>query len=211
MDTDSFSVAAALLPEYLGQHVLLSMSAIALGATVSLPLGIACARSRAFRGPILGAAGALQTIPGLALLALFYPILLALSSVTERAFGWRIPALGFVSTIIPVFARRPMFGHDAVVMSLIATGFLAFGLCFEIPVVLLILVLVGVVTPAQLAESRRYAIVGAFVVAAFLTPPDAVSMLMLAIPMCVLYELGIIGARVLTRSQHEERPDASGT
>ena len=89
--------------------------------------------------------------------------------------------------------------------------FLAFGLCFEIPVVLLILVLVGVVTPAQLAESRRYAIVGAFVVAAFLTPPDALSMLMLAIPMCVLYELGIIGARVLTRSQHEERPDTTGT
>jgi len=89
--------------------------------------------------------------------------------------------------------------------------FLAFGLCFEIPVVLLILVLVGVVTPAQLAESRRYAIVGAFVVAAFLTPPDALSMLMLAIPMCVLYELGIIGARVLTRSQPEQRSDATGT
>jgi len=89
--------------------------------------------------------------------------------------------------------------------------FLAFGLCFEIPVVLLILVLVGMVTPAQLAESRRYAIVGAFVIAAFLTPPDALSMLMLAIPMCVLYELGIIGARILTRSQPEQSSDATGT
>ncbi len=89
--------------------------------------------------------------------------------------------------------------------------FLAFGLCFEIPVVLLILVVVGVVTPAQLVESRRYAIVASFVAAAFLTPPDALSMLMLAIPMCVLYELGIIGARFLIKPQTEHRPDPTGT
>jgi sec-independent protein translocase protein TatC len=88
--------------------------------------------------------------------------------------------------------------------------FFAFGLCFEIPVILLIFVAIGVVTPAQLAASRRYAIVAAFVVAAFFTPPDALSMLMLAIPMCLLYELGIVGARLLVAPRAENRSDATG-
>jgi len=83
--------------------------------------------------------------------------------------------------------------------------FLAFGLCFEVPVVLVILVAVGVVTPTQLAGSRRYAIVGAFIVAAIFTPPDVLSQTMLAVPMCLLYELGIIGARMLVRQPLAER------
>lgn len=86
--------------------------------------------------------------------------------------------------------------------------FLSFGLCFEVPVVLVILVSLGVVTPAQLADSRRYAIVGAFVVAAVLTPPDVLSQLMLALPMCLLYELGIIGARTLTRRDRSPQAPA---
>ncbi len=72
--------------------------------------------------------------------------------------------------------------------------FLAFGASFELPVALVILVLLGWVTPQQLRESRGYAIVGVFVVAAVITPPDVVSQLMLAIPMCALYEIGIIAA-----------------
>lgn len=75
--------------------------------------------------------------------------------------------------------------------------FLAFGLCFELPVALVILVLMGWVTPAQLRESRGYAVVGIFVIAALITPPDAISMLLLAIPMCLLYEAGILAARLL--------------
>lgn len=75
--------------------------------------------------------------------------------------------------------------------------FLAFGVCFELPVALVILTLMGWVTPKQLAESRGYAIVGVFVIAAVITPPDVVSQLMLAIPMCLLYEVGIIAAKWL--------------
>jgi sec-independent protein translocase protein TatC len=75
--------------------------------------------------------------------------------------------------------------------------FLAFGLSFELPVALVILALLGWVTPAQLREWRGYAIVGIFVLAAIITPPDVVSQLMLAIPMVVLYELGIVAARLL--------------
>ncbi len=77
--------------------------------------------------------------------------------------------------------------------------FLAFGLCFEVPVALVILVAIGVVTPEQLVKSRSYAIVGAFVIAAVLTPPDVISQLLLAVPMCLLYEVGIVFARLVAR------------
>ncbi|KGM53679.1 preprotein translocase subunit TatC [Lysobacter arseniciresistens ZS79] len=75
--------------------------------------------------------------------------------------------------------------------------FLAFGASFELPVALVIATLLGWVTPAQLRESRGYAVVGIFIVAAVITPPDVVSQLMLAVPMCVLYELGIVASRWL--------------
>lgn len=80
--------------------------------------------------------------------------------------------------------------------------FFAFGASFELPVAMVILVLLGWVTPQQLRDGRGYAVVGIFVLAAVLTPPDVVSQLMLAIPMCVLYELGIHASRwLLPRDQ----------
>ncbi len=77
--------------------------------------------------------------------------------------------------------------------------FLAFGASFELPVALVILVLLGWVTPDQLRAGRGYAIVGIFVLAAVITPPDVISQLLLAVPMCLLYEAGIIAARLLDR------------
>ena len=77
--------------------------------------------------------------------------------------------------------------------------FFAFGFSFELPVAMVILVLLGWVTPQQLRDGRGYAVVGIFVVAAVLTPPDVVSQLMLAIPMCLLYEVGILGSRWFVR------------
>jgi sec-independent protein translocase protein TatC len=77
--------------------------------------------------------------------------------------------------------------------------FLAFGISFELPVALVILVMLGWVTPAQLSEWRGYAIVGIFIVAAIITPPDVISQLLLAIPMCLLYEAGIIAAKLVGR------------
>lgn len=79
--------------------------------------------------------------------------------------------------------------------------FLAFGAAFEVPVVVVLLVLMGVVNTAKLVEARRYVIVGAFVVAAVVTPPDAASQFMLALPMCLLYEVGILVGRLLERRQ----------
>ena len=84
-------------------------------------------------------------------------------------------------------------------LSFVMTMFLAFGVAFEVPVALVVLVKMGVVTVEKLKEWRSYFIVGAFIVAAVVTPPDVVSQLALAIPMCLLYELGILAARFVSR------------
>ncbi len=76
--------------------------------------------------------------------------------------------------------------------------FFGFGLTFEVPVVEMLLVKLGMVTTQQLRDARRYVIVGAFVVAAVLTPPDVLSQFMLAVPLCLLYELGIFLAGFIT-------------
>jgi sec-independent protein translocase protein TatC len=76
---------------------------------------------------------------------------------------------------------------------------LAFGCAFEVPVVVVILVRMGIVSIEKLRSIRPYAIVGAFVIAAIVTPPDVVSQLALAIPMCLLFELGLIMAPVFVR------------
>ena len=79
--------------------------------------------------------------------------------------------------------------------SFVITMFLAFGITFEIPIVVILLVRVGLVSVEKLREARPYVIVGAFVVSAVITPPDVLSQFMLAVPMCILYEAGIILAR----------------
>jgi len=73
--------------------------------------------------------------------------------------------------------------------------FLAFGVTFEMPVAVIILVRSGVVRLEKLREWRPYVIVGAFVIAAVVTPPDVLSQFMLAVPMCLLYEVGLFLAR----------------
>ncbi|NQE60911.1 hypothetical protein [Caulobacter sp. RHG1] len=90
---DRLNAALAVLPERLGWHVALSASALALGLAVALPLGIAAARNPRLKWIALGAAGLVQTIPSLALLALFYPLLLLLSGLAVKAFGHGFPAL----------------------------------------------------------------------------------------------------------------------
>jgi sec-independent protein translocase protein TatC len=75
--------------------------------------------------------------------------------------------------------------------------FVVFGLTFELPVAVVLLVWTGFVTPASLAAKREYVLVGVFVAAAILTPPDVVSQILMAVPTYLLYELGILAARVL--------------
>ena len=84
----------------------------------------------------------------------------------------------------------------------VITMFMAFGVTFEIPVVVILLVRFGVVSIAKLKDARPYVIVGAFVVSAVVTPPDVLSQFMLAVPMCLLYEAGLLFARFVGK-----RPD----
>jgi sec-independent protein translocase protein TatC len=90
-------------------------------------------------------------------------------------------------------------------LSFVLNMFLAFGAAFEVPVVLVILARMGIVSVEKLKEFRSYFIVIAFVIAAVITPPDVVSQLSLAIPMCVLYEVGIWAAQLFVK--HTQAPD----
>ena len=94
-------------------------------------------------------------------------------------------------------------------LSFVLNMFLAFGAAFEVPVVLIILARMGMVTIEKLRAFRSYFIVIAFVIAAVVTPPDVVSQLALAIPMCLLYELGIWGAILFVK--HTRAPDSEKT
>ena len=92
-------------------------------------------------------------------------------------------------------------------LNFVMTMFIAFGVTFEIPVAVIAVARMGLVSLEQLKRARPYVIVGAFVIAAVVTPPDVVSQLLLAIPMCLLYEIGIVLARFVAKP-HGETDDA---
>ena len=81
-------------------------------------------------------------------------------------------------------------------LSLVMKLIFAFGICFELPVLLLLLTKSGIMTPQDLANKRKYAILISFVVAAILTPPDVISQVLLALPMIVLYEFSILLSKI---------------
>ncbi len=124
--------------------------------------------------------------------------------------------LGMAFCYYLVFCRVFAFIHDfapksitpapdiEAYFSFVITMFLAFGITFEIPIVVIVLVRMGLVTVEKLREARPYVIVGAFVVAAVVTPPDVLSQFMLAVPMCLLYEAGLFLSRFITARPKEE-------
>ena len=94
-------------------------------------------------------------------------------------------------------------------LSFAMTTFLAFGITFEVPVVVVVLVRMGMVSLAKLKEIRPYVIVGAFVISAVVTPPDVLSQLLLAVPMTLLYELGLLVARLYVPKPSEDGQDSA--
>jgi sec-independent protein translocase protein TatC len=95
--------------------------------------------------------------------------------------------------------------------SFVITMFLAFGVTFEIPIVVILLVRMGIVSVEKLRDARPYVVVGAFVVAAVVTPPDVLSQFMLAVPMCLLYEAGLFLARFINvRKEQSDYKAESG-
>lgn len=117
-------------------------------------------------------------------------------------------AFAYFVVLVPALKFLVLFAPDNVLpmtdiesyLDFVIKLFLVFGLMFEIPVATMLLVLMRIVTPKQLATKRRYVIVGCFFVSAIITPPDGASMLMLAIPMCILFELGLMAASMLIKS-----------
>jgi sec-independent protein translocase protein TatC len=105
---------------------------------------------------------------------------------------------GFIQQFTPksVAATPDIASYVEAILSL----YLAFGLAFQVPIVVVLLVKMNMVTVQKLKEFRGYFIVVAFIVAAVVTPPDVISQLALAVPMCVLYEMGIWGAQWFIRS-----------
>ena len=94
-------------------------------------------------------------------------------------------------------------------LSFVLTMFIAFGVTFEVPIIVVLLVRMGVVTVKKLKQVRPYVIVGAFIVAAVVTPPDVFSQLILALPLIILYELGIIAARIFIGTGEKKPADES--
>lgn len=94
-------------------------------------------------------------------------------------------------------------------LGFVMTMFLAFGITFEVPVAVILLVRMSIVTITQLQQARGYVIVGAFIIAAVVTPPDVVSQFLLAVPLCVLYEIGILLARGIKARPADPKTDTS--
>ena len=97
-----------------------------------------------------------------------------------------------------------MYAPDiANLLDFVLTMFFAFGVAFEVPVAVVLLVLTGIVKVEKLSANRGYVVIGIFVVAAFLTPPDAISQCIMAGPMYLLYEGGLVMARIMQKMRRE--------
>jgi sec-independent protein translocase protein TatC len=92
-------------------------------------------------------------------------------------------------------------------LDFIMTMFLCFGIAFEVPVVVVLLVLTGMVNVEKLASLRGYVLIGIFAIAAFLTPPDAISQTIMAVPMYLLYEGGLLAARIMSKMRRTSQPN----
>jgi len=125
------------------------------------------------------------------------------------AFAWFLVlplVFGFLTAVTPEGVA--MMTDINRYLDFVLLIFMAFGLSFELPVAVVILAALGWVNVEQLKASRSYVVVGIFILAAIVTPPDVISQVLLAIPMVILYEIGIIAARALARSDEELERDA---
>jgi sec-independent protein translocase protein TatC len=110
---------------------------------------------------------------------------------------------GFLTTTAPVGVS--VMTDISKYLDFILTMFFAFGVCFEVPIFTIVLVWTGFTSPAELADKRPYVIVGAFIIGMFLTPPDAISQTLLAVPMWLLFEIGLVFSRFFVKSDDGDK------
>lgn len=109
---------------------------------------------------------------------------------------------GFLTTTAPVGVT--VMTDITKYLDFILTMFFAFGVCFEVPIFTIVLVWTGFTSPAELADKRPYVIVGAFIIGMLLTPPDAISQTLLAVPMWMLFEIGLLCSRFFVKSPDKD-------
>jgi sec-independent protein translocase protein TatC len=109
---------------------------------------------------------------------------------------------GFLTTTAPVGVT--VMTDITKYLDFILTMFFAFGVCFEVPIFTIVLVWTGFTSPAELADKRPYVIVGAFIIGMLLTPPDAISQTLLAVPMWMLFEIGLVCSRFFVHSPDKD-------
>lgn len=128
--------------------------------------------------------------------------LLAYAGIAFVQFFVLDKMFGFIQNFTPesVAATPDIASYVEAILGL----YLAFGLAFQVPIVVVLLVKMGMVSVQKLKEFRGYFIVIAFIIAAIVTPPDVISQLALAVPMCVLYEFGIWGAQIFVKNTRKE-------
>jgi sec-independent protein translocase protein TatC len=112
---------------------------------------------------------------------------------------------GFFSASTPEGVQ--MMTDIASYLDFVMTIFICFGFAFEVPIVVVLLAMTGIVNVEKMAASRGYVLIGIFVVSAFITPPDAISQTIMAVPMYILYEGGLLAARLMTKARRDDQPD----
>ena len=137
---------------------------------------------------------------------LIFPLLIAstLLFYAGAAFAYFVVfplVFGFLTAAAP--AGVTVMTDISKYLDFVLTLFFAFGLSFQVPIVTIVLVWTGITTPASLAEKRPYVIVGAFIIGMFLTPPDAISQTLLAVPIWMLFEFGLLFSRLFVRQLDE--------
>lgn len=132
---------------------------------------------------------------------LFSSILLFYAGVAFAYFVVFPLMFGFFTAVVPEGVA--MMTDISAYLDFVLTLFFAFGLAFEVPIATVLMVWAGFTTPGALAEKRPYVVLGAFVIGMLLTPPDVISQTLLALPMWVLYEIGIVFARILVPGSRE--------
>ena len=137
---------------------------------------------------------------------LIYPLLVSstLLFYCGVAFAYYVVfpiVFGFLTSTTPEGVQ--MATDISSYLDFVLTIFLAFGICFEVPVAIILLCWAGITTPEDLREKRPYIIVAAFIIGMLLTPPDIFSQTLLAVPMCLLFEVGVVCARFYKPREEE--------